>query len=140
METFNHTLEVKATVKSPIEKVWNFWTDPTHITKWCTATPEWQTPKAENDLRVGGTFMSRMEAKDGSMGFDFKGTYDEVKLYQRIVYTMEDGRKAWIDFQKAGDSVEIVERFHAENTNPVEMQQAGWQAILDSFKKYTESN
>ncbi len=140
METFDHTLEVKATVKSPIEKVWNFWTDPTHITKWCTATPEWHTPKAENDLKTGGAFMSRMEAKDGSMGFDFRGTYDEVKLHHRIVYTMEDGRKAWIDFKKVGEAVEIVERFHAENTNPVEMQQAGWQAIMDSFKKYTESN
>ena len=140
METFNHTLEVKASVKSPIEKVWDFWTAPKHITQWCTATPEWHTPRAENDLRVGGQFMSRMEAKDGSMGFDFAGTYDEIKLYDRITYTMEDGRKVEIEFEKAGEVVEIVERFQAENTNPLEMQQAGWQAIIDSFKNYTESN
>lgn len=133
-------ITVETTVNAPVEKVWKFWNSPEHITKWCTATEEWHTPRAENDLRVGGKFSSRMEAKDGSMGFDFAGVYDVVKTNERIEYTMGDGRKVIITFTKDGDKTKVVETFDAENQNPVEMQRGGWQAILDNFKKYAEKN
>lgn len=138
METTKIT--VQNTIDAPIAKVWNFWNGPEHITKWCTATEEWHTPYAENDLRVGGKILSRMEAKDGSMGFDFAGIYDEVKPNERLVYTMGDGRQVEVNFQSQGDKTSIVETFDAENENPIEMQRGGWQAILDNFKKYTEAN
>lgn len=131
---------IETTVNAPVEKVWKYWNEPAHITKWCTATPEWHTPRSENDLRVGGKFTSRMEAKDGSMGFDFGGVYDVVKTNEQIDYTMGDTRKASILFTKAGNGTKIVETFDAENENPIEMQQMGWQAILNNFKAYTESN
>ena len=131
---------VQATVNAPAEKVWKTWTSPEHITKWNNASPDWHTPHAENDLRVGGKFLSRMEAKDGSMGFDFGGTYDAVKPNEHIAYTMGDGRKAKINFKAQGNSTHLDVTFEAENENPVEMQRGGWQAILDSFKRYTESN
>ena len=133
-------ITVENTVNAPVDKVWKYWNGPEHITKWCTATPEWHTPRAQNDLRVGGTFSSRMEAKDGSMGFDFAGVYDDVKPNEYIEYTMGDGRKVWIKFSGKGNETKVVETFEAESENPVEMQKGGWQAILDSFKKYVETN
>ena len=133
-------ITVENTVNAPVEKVWKLWNGPEHITQWCTATPEWHTPRAQNDLRVGGTFSSRMEAKDGSMGFDFAGVYDDVRPNEYIEYTMGDGRKVWIKFSGKGNETKIVETFEAESENPVDMQKFGWQAILDSFKKYAESN
>ena len=132
-------ITVETTVNAPVEKVWKSWNNPEHIIKWCTATPEWHTPRAENDLRVGGKFSSRMEAKDGSMGFDFGGTYDEVKTNERIEYTMGDGRQVKVSFNSSGNETKITETFDAESQNPIEMQRGGWQAILDNFKKYTES-
>lgn len=133
-------ITVKVNVKALSKKVWKLWTDPKHIVKWNTASDEWHTPKAENDLRVGGKFLSRMEAKDGSFGFDFTGTYDEVESLKRIAYTMEDGRKAVIDFKENQENTEIITVFDAESQNPIDMQRDGWQAILDNFKKYTENN
>ena len=129
---------VKATVNAPLEKVWKLWTDPTHITKWNNASDDWHTPKAENDLRTGGKFISRMEAKDGSMGFDFVGVYSLVDPLKRIAYTMEDGRKADITFWENDGVTTISESFEAEDMNSIEMQEAGWQAILNNFKKYAE--
>jgi uncharacterized protein YndB with AHSA1/START domain len=140
MENQSKTITVQNTVKAPVEKVWKFWTLPEHITKWSNASEDWHTPFAENDLRNGGKFISRMEAKDGSFGFDFGGVYDEVKTNEVIAYTLGDGRKVKINFSTEGDETKVVETFEAENTNPVEMQRGGWQAILDNFKKYTESN
>lgn len=141
METQQKTvLTVETTVNAPVEKVWQYWSQPEHITKWCTATEEWHTPIAENDLRTGGKFSSRMEAKDGSMGFDFAGVYDEVRPNEYIEYTMGDGRKVDITFTANGNQTTVVENFEAESINPIEMQQGGWQAIIDNFKKYTESN
>ncbi|MGC4104095.1 SRPBCC family protein [Ferruginibacter sp.] len=141
METTNRTvITVQATVNAPVQKVWDYWNQPQHITQWCSASPDWHTPRAENDLREGGSFSSRMEAKDGSFGFDFGGIYDVVKNNEYIEYTIGDGRKVKIHFTPSGDTTKIVESFEAEETNPVEMQQGGWQAILDNFKKYTESN
>ena len=131
-------IKIETTVNSNLEHVWNCYTEPEHITKWNSASDDWHTPWAKNDLRVGGTLTSRMEAKDGSMGFDFTGTYDVVKENEYIEYTLEDGRKVKISFTADGSSTKVVESFDAENENPIEMQQAGWQAILDNFKKYTE--
>ena len=142
METTTNTatkITVEATVNAPVEKVWKAWNDPQHIKNWCAASDDWHAPKAENDLRTGGTFNTRMEAKDGSFGFDFGGVYDNVKKNELIEYTMGDGRQVHVTFSPAGDQTKIVETFDAEATNPVEMQRGGWQAILDNFKKYTES-
>ncbi|MGO4540056.1 SRPBCC family protein [Paenibacillus sp. 2TAB19] len=133
------TITVEAIVHSPVASVWKFWTEPKHIKQWNNASDDWHTPIAENDLRVGGAFVSRMEAKDGSFGFDFGGVYDEVSLNESIAYTLGDDRKVSIAFIAQGDDTKIVESFEAEETNAVEMQQAGWQAILDNFKKYAES-
>jgi uncharacterized protein YndB with AHSA1/START domain len=132
-------ITVEATVNAPVEKVWNFWTSPEHIIKWNSPSEDWHTPKAENDLRVGGSFTSRMEAKDGSFGFDFGGVYDEVKTNELITYTLGDGRKVEIQFTANGDNTTVTESFDTESENPVEMQRAGWQAILENFKKYTET-
>jgi uncharacterized protein YndB with AHSA1/START domain len=140
METLKKTITVESTVKAPVEKVWNFWTLPEHITKWNNASEDWHTPHAENDLRVGGKFASRMEAKDGSFGFDFGGVYDEVKPLELIEYTIGDGRKVKVTFLSKGNETKITETFEAEGQNPIEMQRGGWQSILDNFKKYVETN
>ena len=139
MET-SKKIVVETTVQAPVEKVWEYWTEPTHITKWNTASEEWHTPYAENDLKVGGKFSSRMEAKDGSFGFDFGGVYDDVRLNEVIAYSLEDGRKVTINFIRQGDETKVIETFDAENSNPIEMQEAGWQAILDNFKKYVTNS
>jgi uncharacterized protein YndB with AHSA1/START domain len=136
--TKKQTITIEATVYSPIEKVWTMWNAPEHITKWATGSEDWHTPYAENDLRVGGKFLSRMAAKDGSASFDFIGTYNEVQPHKTIAYTIEDGRKVKIAFTAAEKSVKIVETFEAETENTPEMQKAGWQTILNNFKKYSE--
>jgi uncharacterized protein YndB with AHSA1/START domain len=141
METQTKTaITVQVTVNAPIEKVWKHFTTPESITKWNNASPDWHTPHAENDLRPGGKFSYRMEAKDGSFGFDFGGIYDSVEVNKYISYTMGDGRKCELTFTKEGNTVKVVETFEAETENSIELQRGGWQAILDSFKKYAESN
>ena len=137
--TKKQTITIETTVNAPVEKVWEYWSEPKHVTKWNQASPDWHTPRGENDLRTGGKFSFRMEAKDGSFGFDFGGTYDDVQPHKYIEYTLGDGRKVQVHFEKRGNATHIVESFEAESTNPIEMQRSGWQAILDSFKKYTES-
>jgi uncharacterized protein YndB with AHSA1/START domain len=134
------TITIEAIVNAPVAKVWNYYTSPTHIVKWNAASDDWHTTRAENDLRKGGKFLSRMEAKDGSFGFDFVGVYDEVKISELIAYTMDDGRKAKIAFTSAGNQTKMIIDFDTETENPIEMQRGGWQAILDNFKKYTETN
>lgn len=133
-------ITIQTTVNAPIEKVWTYWTAPEHITKWNSASEDWHTPHAENDLRTGGKFSSRMEAKDGSMGFDFGGTYDEVIEHQKIAYTMGDGRQVEVFFEARDGQTKVTESFDPETENPEDMQRQGWQAILDHFKKYTEAN
>jgi uncharacterized protein YndB with AHSA1/START domain len=133
-------ITVKNIVNAPVAKVWEYWTNPDHITKWNNASDDWHTPWSKNDLRKGGSFAARMEAKDGSFGFEFGGVYDEVKTNEYIEYTLGDGRKVTIHFTPKGDGTEVVESFEAENTHSIEMQQGGWQAILDNFKKHTENN
>jgi len=132
-------ITIEAEIAAPIEKIWTYWTEPEHIKNWNFASDDWCTPSATNDLRVGGKFSSRMEAKDGSMGFDFGGTYTEVKENESIEYTLGDERKVEIKFIKAGDSCNVVETFEAEDENSIEMQKGGWQAILNNFKKYVEN-
>jgi uncharacterized protein YndB with AHSA1/START domain len=140
METKEKTIiTVEAIINAPVEKVWECWTKPEHITKWCSASDDWHAPKAENDVRIGGSFMTRMEAKDGSFGFDFGGIYEAVKTNEYIEYTMSDGRNVKVYFVPQGDKTKVTESFEPEGTNPPEMQKGGWQAILDNFKKYTES-
>lgn len=141
METISKpTITVEATVKAPVEKVWRFWTMPEHITKWNHASDDWHSPSGQNDLRPGGKFSIRMEARDGSMGFDFGGEYDEVVTNELISYTLGDGRRVKVRFTANGNETKVVENFEAEDTNSIEMQRGGWQAILDNFKKYVESN
>lgn len=135
----NQIITIKAIINAPKEKVWKYWTEPEHITKWNNASEDWHTTAATNDLKTGGIFWSRMEAKDGSFGFDFSGIYDEVKLYEVISYTLGDARKVKITFTGNENTTEIIESFDAETTNPIEMQRDGWQAILNNFKRYTEA-
>ncbi|QCR24610.1 SRPBCC family protein [Pontibacter sp. SGAir0037] len=136
----NTAITVETTVQAPVEKVWRFWTTPHHITQWNNASDDWHTPRAENDLRVGGKFRCRMEAKDGTMGFDFEGTYTAVEEHQLIAYVLEDNRNVKIVFAPAEEGTTVTETFDAEQTHSVEMQQTGWQAILDNFKKHVEKN
>lgn len=136
----NKVITIESTIDAPVERVWECWTKPEHIVKWNQASDDWHTTRSENDLRVGGKFLSRMEAKDGSFGFDFGGVYDAVDKHKYIEYTMGDGRKVKTTFTASGNKTKIVTDFDAEDTNPVEMQKGGWKAILDNFKKYTEGN
>jgi uncharacterized protein YndB with AHSA1/START domain len=138
MSTEKNTITVEARINAPLNKVWELWTNPQHIVNWNNASADWHTTKAENDLREGGRFESRMEAKDGSFGFDFWGVYDTVKTHQLIAYTLGDGRKVNLTFTPNGNTTNITETFDPENENPIEMQKGGWQAILDNFKKYAE--
>jgi uncharacterized protein YndB with AHSA1/START domain len=133
-------ITVQNIVNVPVEKVWQFWTLPEHITQWNNASDDWHTPSATNDLRAGGSFSCRMEAKDGSFGFDFSGVYDDVKINELIAYTLADGRKVKINFSSAENKTNVAETFEAETENAIELQKDGWQNILDNFKKYTESN
>lgn len=132
-------ITVVATVDTDPKKAWEFWTAPKHIVKWNFASDDWHCPVAENDLRAGGKMKSRMEAKDGSFGFDFEGTYDEVIDYKKIAYSMADGRQAITSFENVDGKTKIITVFDAESTHPVEMQRDGWQAILNNYKKYVES-
>ncbi|HEV3221588.1 MAG TPA: SRPBCC family protein [Puia sp.] len=134
------TITIDAAVNAPVEKVWKFWTVPGHITKWNYASDDWHSPYAENDLKVGGKFLSRMEAKDGSFGFDFGGVYDDVKIHELIAYTLGDGRKVRMTFSSEANMTKIVVNFEAESINSIDMQRGGWQSILNNFKKYTETN
>lgn len=131
-------ITVQTIVDATLEKVWTCWSQPEHIKRWCNASDDWHAPKAENDLRTGGKFLTRMEAKDGSFGFDFGGIYTNVREHSLIEYDMDDGRHVQIQFSKINGNIQIVETFDPEDTNPLEMQQQGWQAILDNFKNYTE--
>jgi uncharacterized protein YndB with AHSA1/START domain len=139
MET-GKIITVETTVNAPVDKVWNYWSTPEHITQWCHASDDWHAPQAENDLRTGGKFLTTMAAKDDSMSFDFGGEYTEVIPNKYISYTMGDGRKAEISFTSDGNGTHIRESFEMENQNSEELQRGGWQAILDNFKKHTESS
>jgi uncharacterized protein YndB with AHSA1/START domain len=139
METKERILiTVEATINALADHVWKCWTCPEDIVHWNNASDDWHTTRAENDLCPGGRFSYRMEAKDGSMGFDFSGVYNKVVRHEQIEYLMDDGRKAKILFASGENKTTIVETFEAERINPVELQRGGWQAILDNFKRYAE--
>jgi|GEM_PF-33167 predicted 3-demethylubiquinone-9 3-methyltransferase (glyoxalase superfamily)/uncharacterized protein YndB with AHSA1/START domain len=129
---------VQTRIDAPLELVWKLWNTPVDIIMWNTAREDWHSPKAVNDLRVGGRFRIRMEAIDGSQGFDFSGVYDKVVPLEEISYTLDDGRKATVMFYRNNGKSRIVETFEPEKENPVEVQHDGWQAILDNFKRYAE--
>lgn len=139
-ESMKNAITVETTVNVPVAKAWEIFNKPEHIVKWNSPSPDWHTPRSTNDLKVGGRFTCRMEAKDGSAGFDLAGTYDKVETNKHIAYTMdgEDKRKVDVRFEDLGGRTRIVETFDPENENPLDFQKAGWQAILDSFKMYAE--
>ncbi|MCE6992943.1 SRPBCC family protein [Dyadobacter sp. CY323] len=140
METLAQKITVESTVNAPITKVWEQFNAPEHVTKWCFASDDWHAPFAENDLQTGGKFKTTMAAKDGSFSFDFGGVYSNVTPESLIEYTMEDGRTVKVVFTDHNGSTTVTEIFDAEQTHSVEMQKAGWQAILDNFKKHVEEN
>lgn len=133
-------ITVDAMIKATPQKIWRFWTQPSHITNWNFANDDWCCPKAENDFRVGGKLSYRMEAKDGSFGFDFEGVYDEIIDHKKIVYTLPDGRVSTTTFENLGDHTKLTTTFDAEMQNSIDMQRDGWQAIINNFKTYVESN
>ncbi len=140
IETEKINITVSTTVNVPVDKAWALWTRPEHIVNWNNASADWCTPRAANDLREGGRFNYRMEARDGSIGFDFNGEYTKVVPDKEIVYRMEDGRKVAIVFTSENNATRINERFEAEGTHSDELQRSGWQAILDNFKQYAETS
>jgi len=132
------TISVTVTVDKPVERVWAAYTTPEDIVGWNFASDDWHTPSSRVDLRVGGSFSSRMEAKDGSAGFDFEGVYTQVIKNKLLEYAFGD-RKALVTFTENPGSTVVEVSFDTEDENSVDMQRQGWQAILDNFKKYTES-
>ena len=135
-----NAITVETVIKAPIEKVWKLWTGPEHITQWYQASDDWHAPYAENDLRLDGKLKTTMAAKDGSFSFDFEGVYTNIRQHKQIEYTLLDDRKVSINFSGDGKNTKVVETFEAENTNPLEVQKRGWQAILDNFRKFVEAN
>lgn len=136
-----------AIVNAEISKVWEDYINPESIKGWAFASDDWECPHAENDFRVNGRFLTRMQAKDGSFGFDLTGTYREVENLKKIVYAMdkapeeEVGRECIVTFEDLGDNTtKVIVAFDPEHSNPIEMQRAGWQSILDNFKKFVENN
>jgi uncharacterized protein YndB with AHSA1/START domain len=130
---------IEVTVEASVEKVWVAYTNPIHIINWNFADPSWHCPHASNDLRIGGKYLARMEAKDGSFGFDFEAVYTEILTLESFTYEF-DGRVAKVDFHQNNDSTSVKITFDPETENPVELQKAGWQLILNNFKKYVETN
>lgn len=140
MKNQENSITVTCTVLAPLEKVWNYWTLPAHVMQWNQASDDWHTPHAENDLKVGGKFLYRMAAKDGSFTFDFEGIYDTVTPMQVIAYAIADGRKVRVEFAGDGAETTVTETFDPEEVNSRELQQGGWQAILNNFKRYVEQH
>lgn len=132
-------IHIKATINRGIADVWNYYTDPMHIVEWNFATADWHCPKATNELSVGGKYFARMETKDGSFGFDLIGIYNEIVPHKKLSYALEDQRKVVTLFKSSDDKTQIMTAFEAETTHPIAMQQAGWQSILNNFKKYVET-
>jgi len=133
-------ISVTANVKADKNKVWDYYVNPEYITKWNFADPSWHCPSASNDMRPGGKYTARMEARDGSFGFDFEAIYDEISEGEKFTYTLGDGRVVNVNFKNENDYTEVTVRFDPEMQNPVDMQRDGWQAILNNFKKFTEEN
>ncbi|MCB0571745.1 MAG: SRPBCC family protein [Phaeodactylibacter sp.] len=131
-------ITIQATVKADKQKVWDYYTNPGHIVNWNFASEDWHCPSATNDLQAGGKYQARMEARDGSWGFDFEAVYTAVTAGQSYTYVMPDGRVVDVQLSAAGDGTEVTITFDAEDQNPIQMQRDGWQSILNNFKKYAE--
>ncbi|MFY7971368.1 MAG: SRPBCC family protein [Flavobacteriales bacterium] len=131
-------LLIEVHVATNAEKAWACYTDPQHITQWNFASPDWHCPSASNDLRVGGKYIARMEARDGSFGFDFEGIYSAVEQGSSLSYGLSDGRKVEVRFQPTAEGTRVEVEFDAENENPIELQKGGWQAILNNYAKHTD--
>jgi uncharacterized protein YndB with AHSA1/START domain len=129
---------VTAFVEGKMEQVWDKWTNPQHIIHWNFASDDWCCPRASNDLVVGGKFNWRMESKDGSMGFDFEGVFTAIEPFKKIEYVLADERTIAVHFEEVAGGIQVTEIVDPEHENPVEMQQAGWQAILNNFKRHAE--
>jgi len=132
-------MTIEVTVSADKQKVWNYYTQPEHITKWNFADPSWHCPSATNDLTVGGRYVARMEAKDGSFGFDFDAVYIEMKQGDHFSYEF-GGRLATVQFIENMGQTDVKVTFDPETDHSIEIQRSGWQAILNNFKNYTESN
>lgn len=139
MQTIFEKITINAEVNASVEKVWEMWNSPHHIVNWNAASDDWHTTRASNELKIGGSSSCRMEAKDGSMGFDFNWTYTAVEANKHLAYTLEDNRKVVIDFSEENGKVNIIQTFDAETENTLELQRFGWQSILNNFKKYVEN-
>ncbi|WP_405199926.1 SRPBCC domain-containing protein [Christiangramia sp. LLG6405-1] len=131
-------IEIESKIHAKLDQVWEYWTKPEHITKWNKASEDWLCPNAENELKEGGKFKYRMESEDGKIGFDFAGTYKEVREKEKLTYELEDGRNAEVTFSEEDGTVMIKETLDTEDENPVEQQEQGWKSILESFKAYAE--
>ncbi|MEO7991577.1 MAG: SRPBCC domain-containing protein [Chryseolinea sp.] len=140
MKNSNPAITVNTIIKAPIEKVWNFWTEPQHLVEWNNAFDDWHTPVAENDVRTGGKLKLRMEANDSSAGFDHEAIYDDVVKNEKIEYTTSDGRKSTILFTETKEGIQVVERFEPEDETPRDIQQKFVQSILNRFKAYVENH
>ena len=132
-------ITVHTLVHAPLQMVWQYWTDPQHIKNWNSASPDWETTQATSKLKIGGRFSYTMQAKDGSSGFAFSGTYVEVLPQQLLAFQLDDGRQVCITFEAHGDTTSLTETFDAEQYHTAEQQQSGWQSILDHFKAYAEA-
>ncbi len=132
-------ITLKTTVLAGKQKVWDYYTQPVHITKWNFADPSWHCPTATNDLKVGGRYVARIEAKDGSFGFDFDAVYTDINKGENFTYEF-GGRFATVEFKETNGQTEVTIKFDPETENSIDLQRQGWQAILDNFKKYTETN
>lgn len=133
-------ITIQAVVAADRQKTWDCYTQPEHITKWNFATDTWHCPAASNDMRVGGKYLARMEAKDGSFAFDFEAVYNEIVDGEKFTYTMPDNREIQVSFEKMDDKTRVTVTFDPENVNPVDLQRDGWQSILDNFRRYAEGN
>lgn len=131
---------IRIVIDAPIHRVWELWNRPEHIVHWAFASDDWEAPSAENDLRIGGRFKTRMAAKDGSSAFDFSGEYTNVEEDKLIEYKIDDGRMVIVEFKETPEGALITETFETESENAEEKQRSGWQAILSNFKKYVESH
>jgi uncharacterized protein YndB with AHSA1/START domain len=138
MDKQKDSIRVETLVRAPIQKVWEYWTSPEHIIKWNFASDDWHCPSAENNLRSGGKFSWRMEAKNGSMGFDYSGKYTQIKELELIKLVLEDDRQVGIEFRENDGMTAVIEVFEPDENDP-ELQRLGWQAILDNFKNYVEA-
>lgn len=134
------SITVETLVNAPVEKAWRFFSEPEHIKQWAFASEDWHAPYADNDLRKDGKFKTTMAAKDGSFSFDFEGVYTKVVPNKTFEYAMADGRKVKVDFESDGNNTRIRETFDPETQNPIDMQRAGWQAILENYRRHVESN